>query len=1403
VIIGLDIGSVTCKAVRVNEFLEIQQRAQIRCAGNLAEAIQHVVERVLPSAEKKPITIGITGCGSHSFEWPRGIAVANDIVALALGASQNSSGIKSVIEIGGQTSSWLSLKNKPSSDGDVEILDFAINERCAAGSGAFLEQQASRLKLDIEEFSSLAASADRGATVAGRCSVFAKSDMIHLQQKGTPIEEIAYGICLALARNFVATILKGRTADLPLMLTGGAVKNRGLVRAFGEILDINTEGMKIPDDPLLTSAIGAALFAKRSGMRIETRSFRKFVKDLRTKDKKVQAVLQPLGSADVQGTVEPQPSKDEAVEGYLGVDVGSVSTNMAVIDVTGNVKVGVYLPTRGRPLEVLKEGFARLLEKCHGNLNILGVGTTGSGRYLAGRFLKANAIHNEITCQLISTIRYYPEVDTIFEVGGQDSKFISVKDGQIADFTMNKICAAGTGSFLEEQADQIGIPIEKEFSSLAHRSSSPYDLGSRCTVFMDTELVNALSGGISVSDVCAGLAYSIVRNYLEKVVEERPIGEHIVFQGGVASNPSVVQAFSLWLGKKIDVHPHNRISGAIGAAIFAQRVLDTNESPESLTDRLKERINQPYQVDSFQCRQCSNRCEVNAISIAREKIFFGDTCERYSSQQVWSEESAAPWSSISQDDGLTDLFSERERLLSRLIPEPSSSSLTVGLPRTSYLIEYLPFWTTFFHQLGYNIMVSPPSNNDIFTSGLKSLSVEACLPVKMAYGHIQWLLDRGVDKVVFPSPVSMYKDSPESVLLCPYTEHLPFMVKSAMEGEILTPSVDIHSGIKTFLAGMASITDFLHSNFVRMERAFYLAYQAQMAFSEKIKKMGEKVLEHSLGDRDLKWIVLGKPYNVHDAFLNLNLSKHIQKIGVQAIPQDFIPMESQKLESFPESPPWEYNQKMIQAAIWCLSQPDVYPLILSSFGCGPDAFTLRHLNKILANKPNLFLEIDEHRGEAGLITRLEAFWDEVRASHKRGSKSFSLASVSKKEDIPIEELKKSRFVLPYFADHAVAFAGAFKGAGLDAELLPPPNEESFILGEQYGSGKECHAYAILTGDLVKYARSKRTGGEVYYYPGTKYNCLLSQYEVAMRYLLNDLGIEDLKILAPPSEFLFKLLGNPGLRRLWRGLVAVDFLVKGICERRPYERQKGTCDAVHSENLKDIERGLAGGNFGLYLNQCAERLTQIETYDYQKPRIGVAGDVYTRINPVANHNLFQKLEELGCEVWPAPLIVDEVDFGTQKNLYRSLKEYRFHESAVIGLLSLKKEFETWRVKRSLRSVLPKFSEPGFIEIIENFSPYIGFDNNQLLTLNISKIVDFVKQGADGVINAMCFNCMVGTVSGAIATRIRSDFEDIPIPTLVFSGSDILSEKTKLEAFVYQVQQYAKRKMGSPKLKPRFT
>jgi predicted CoA-substrate-specific enzyme activase len=1383
-ILGIDIGSVNAKAVLLDDTERIRGSWETRSRGCATEALHLLLEKALKDGNHPGIKIGLTGSGREQISSADEIFTCNEIVALAVGASMMESRARSVIEVGGQSTRWLHLEDDTGEVGNFRILDFVLNERCAAGSGAFIEQQAARLKLDIEEFSRLATQATSGAPVAGRCSVFAKSDMIHLQQKGTPVEEITYGLCLAVARNFIGTILKGKRVVPPVLFAGGGAKNGGLVRAFQEVLKLKGRDFLLTQDPSGICALGAALGAKRYGRKIRLTEKENISSLFKAVPYTSRMHLTPLGAMEAAPDQEPCPAHDEYVTGFVGVDVGSVSTNLVVLDEKGEVRAGVYLPTRGRPLEVIREGFERLFEKCRGGLEILGIGTTGSGRYLAGRFLKADVIHNEITTQMMSAHKYFPEADTVFEIGGQDSKYIHMRAGRIHDFTMNKICSAGTGSFLEEQAEQMNIGIEHEFSMLASRSSSPHDLGCRCTVFMDTELAGAVGRGLPVSDIAAGLAYSIARNYLEKVVGNRPVGESIVFQGGVASNPAAVRAFSLILGKEIRVHPYNRISGAIGAALMAAEKVDKSGKISPPTELLRERIRRTYKISSFECRECSNSCQVNRIAIGEETIYFGDTCERYTTRKQVEEqdEVSAP----------LDLFKIRQQVLFEVIRNPENPEGLVGLPVVSFMVEYLPFWAGFFNHLGFGVLPSPSSGSAILEEGLKRLPAETCLPIKLAFGHTQWFSNTDVDWVFFPSLIEPKPH--DSVPLCPYAENIPFMVKSTVELEILTPSVDLSSGPDTFVRGLSPVKRKMQRSTAQLKEAFHAAVKVQQEYYSQIFNRGKDLIENALSASQDIWIVLGKPYNIHDGFANLNLARHMRNLGVLGVPMDFLDLDG-KTDGWPDTPAWRFNQSMMEAALWSCEQRNVYPVIVSNFGCGPDAFMLKHLSRILKDRPHLFLEFDEHRAEAGLITRLEAFFDEVNAKAQIDDDAALPLQRGHMNRADLESLKERRFVLPHFADHAYAFAGALRAVSIEAECLPPPDEKTVSLGERHSSGKECHPYSILAGDLLKLALSERQGDEVFFFPGSRNNCLLHQYGAGMSLLLEEMGISDIEVLAPPTSMMVSLFGMEGITLLWRGLVAIDLLVKAACEKRPYEVKKGITERIHKKNLKDIEIGLAERDFHGAINRCVERLNDIEVRWESRPLVGIAGDIYTRQNPVGNHDLFLKLEELGCEVWPSPFLVDGVDFRMRRDMSQAMLRRRFHESAAIGLLYLKKELETWKVKKDLRGSVHRITEPTFKQIKEFTSPYIGMENNDILLMNIAKMVDFARRGADGVINAICFNCMLGTISEAIASRIRRDCRNIPIPTLIFSGKQTPTEKTKIEAFIFQVQQYAQRKKST--------
>jgi predicted CoA-substrate-specific enzyme activase len=1407
-ILGIDIGSSATKAVLLDEALGLLGYWEHPNRSHPAEAFRAVVAGIFEGSGGRIRALGITGAGRDIIEATPEIFQPNEIVSLALGAARVYPETRSVIEIGAQTSRWVLFDRAGDFSAEPGILDFALNDVCAAGSGSFLEQQAARLKMPIEEFARLATSAKRGAAIAGRCSVFAKTDMIHLQQKGTPPEEIAYGLCQALARNFVATVLKGRESTPPVLLAGGGFRNKGLVNAFREVLRLGEGDCRLAEPPHILGALGAAVGATGHSKGFEIRGPEDLLRLLKPRAPRSKPRAAALGELEVREPEEPSSRPGEFLSAFLGVDIGSVSTNLVLVDGEGKVRAGVYLPTRGRPLEVLKEGYRELLRKCPGGFDLLGIGTTGSGRHLAGTLLQADVVHNEITCQLRSAVHYFPDVDTIFEIGGQDSKFISARDGKILDFAMNKICAAGTGSFLEEQAEILGIRIEDEFSILAAGAAAPADLGSRCTVFMESELADALGRGVAVADISAGLAFSIARNYLEKVVAGRPVGAAVVFQGGVASNPSVVRALALETGREIRVHPHNRISGAVGAAFMArERVREAGKtSPDAAA--VRRRLAQEYAVTSFTCHECTNRCQVNRISFEDGEVFFGDTCERYTAGQGLKPAGTGAGQEGPGAEAGVDLFRERAELLASYVRNPERPSRRIGLPRASLFFEYLPFWTVFFNRLGAAVVVSPENGPEILEGGLRKLAAETCLPVKAAFGHVEWFRDKAVDWIFFPAVLDLRKDAGDSASFCPYTESFSFMARAATSAEILSPFVALNGSREDFLRSVATVRDALDQNDEAIGEAYEAAVEAQADFRARLQARGREVIAWCRKEGQPVWAVIGRPYTLHDPYLNLNLGRHLAKLEVTALPVDLLPLDGTAGLDWPGAPHWRYNRQAIQAALWAVGQEGIEPVILTNFGCGLDAFNLRHFDRILSGKPHLILEFDEHRAEAGLITRIEAFLDEVREARPSGRAAGPPAPPVPLRPKDLESFRTRRFVLPRFADHAFAFSGALKAVGIEAEVLPFPDAATVALGEKHSTGKECHAYSVIAGDFAKLALSERRGNEIFFFPGSKYTCVLAQYDKAMAYLAEDLGITDIDVFAPVGDQLNRILTLKGMTFLYQGLVAIDLLVQALCALRPYEVRKGATDEAHAANLREVEAGLAARDLGPALERCAERLESIAVRREPRPVVGVAGDIFTRINPVANHDLFLKLEELGCEVMPPSFFIDEVDFNVGKGLRTKLFGRKYGTSSVLAILYLRKELEKAKVRRRLGKAVPFAKDPAYGDVVKYTAPYVGIEGNRFLFLNMAKIVDFARRRADGVINAVCFNCMVGAASAVLAAGVRNDYANIPIPTFIYTGSDLVSERTRLEAFVYQVRQYAERKKsrpgdaaGSPKRPPR--
>ncbi len=627
--LAADGGFTWCSAAR--PLLISRYRHSLGDPLGAAEALVSVVQKFVRDVHWDRILV--TGSGARLLEERWGLEHINDFKAIAAATAFLHPEVVTVFEMGGESSKFLRLETDPVA-GRASILDYESNGDCAAGTGSFIEQQATRLRYDIEEVGQVACCAGSAARIAGRCSVFAKSDMIHAQQKGYEPPQILRGLCDAVARNFKGSITKGKLAEPPVAFIGGLAKNAGVVQALREVFRLDERQLFVPEAYAWFGAIGAALLRDEVGARRGRGPVVAGSDAVAGRDSGGLATARPLSLEHVlllRDRVRPYqlPQDGEAEEAYLGIDVGSVSTNLVVLTGAGEVMHEIYVRTDGRPIEVVRAGLQTIVRALGDRIRIRGVGATGSGRELIGELVGADTVNDEITAHKtgamhVSRTLVGEAVDTIFEIGGQDAKFIAIENGVVVDFAMNEACAAGTGSFLEEQAERLGISIKEEFSRLAFQSRQPIHLGERCTVFMEQDVNAWQQRGASREDLVAGLAYSVALNYLNRVVRGRRIGNVIYFQGGTAYNDAVAAAFAGILGKRIVVPPHNGVVGAIGMALMAREKVAGTGRPTQFRGFDLDSVH--YTLREFVCKACSNLCDMQEFTVEGAKTYWGDKC---------------------------------------------------------------------------------------------------------------------------------------------------------------------------------------------------------------------------------------------------------------------------------------------------------------------------------------------------------------------------------------------------------------------------------------------------------------------------------------------------------------------------------------------------------------------------------------------------------------------------------------------------------------------------------------------------------------------------------------------------------------------------------------------------------
>jgi predicted CoA-substrate-specific enzyme activase len=997
--VGIDIGAVSVKAAILGDCEERGDLERLAAGGDFtwltaprlllvsryrralgdplgtAEALVAAIQKHVRGVSWDRIRV--TGRGASLLQDCWSLDRVNEFKAIAAAAGFLHPEVASVFEMGGESSKFLRLAADPES-GRTSILDYETNGDCAAGTGSFIDQQATRLRYDVEEVGSIACSACSAARVAGRCSVFAKSDMIHAQQKGYSPPQILRGLCDAVARNFKGSITKGKPAVPPVAFIGGLARNAGVVQALRELFRFDERQLFVPEAYAWFGAIGAALLQGDGARRGDGSVTGRAAGAVLARNGN-GATTRPLCLENVfllRDRVRPPrlPGDGETQGTYLGIDIGSVSTNLVVLNEQGELLHEIYVRTEGRPIEVVSTGLRTIAAALGDRIRVLGVGTTGSGRELIGELVGADTVNDEITAHktgamYVSQTLLHEPVDTIFEIGGQDSKFIAIENGVVVDFAMNEACAAGTGSFLEEQAERLGISIKEEFARLAFRSRTPVRLGERCTVFMEQDVNAWQQRGATREDLVAGLAYSVALNYLNRVVRGRRIGEVIYFQGGTAYNDAVAAAFAGVLGKRIIVPPHNGVIGAIGMALLARDKVQGTGRPTTFRGFDLSAVR--YSLREFVCKACSNICDMQEFTVEGIKTYWGDKCSDKFRKRSRTERRPV----------IPDLVAQRRRLLLAGYEGPVGSGPRIGVPQAMFFHDRFPFWRAFLEELGCAVLLSDETNRRIAHDGVDLTVAEPCYPIRVAHGHVKDLLDKGVDWILLPNTFNA-EPTPDAVEShwCPWAQTLPFVVRSvprlvSERDRILAPTVHFRRGEPHVARELLPLGRALGASIPRTLRAVARGFAAQQAFRAAVEAEGRAALAVLASSGEPGIVLVGRPYNLYDRAINLDVPGKLRDFyGSNVLPQDCLPLADQDIRDVNDNMYWTSGRRILAAGKLAARFPNLHIIYVTNFKCGPDSY-IKHFLGDACGKPFLSLQFDGHSNDAGMLTRCEAYLD--------------------------------------------------------------------------------------------------------------------------------------------------------------------------------------------------------------------------------------------------------------------------------------------------------------------------------------------------------------------------------------------------------------------------------------------
>ncbi|RLB59680.1 MAG: hypothetical protein DRI34_01010 [Deltaproteobacteria bacterium] len=1396
--IGIDIGALFCKGVAIDDGGNIVRQDYRQHNGNPAGALEQTL-RTLEVSDGQ--SVGITGSAAGLFADTLGVDLL-DITRCQIAALRRlEPRARNIIDIGGGSVTLIQL------DEQGNFLNYATNSLCAANTGSFLDEQAERMGIryqDMQRFEHVA----EPPSVAARCAVFAKSDLIHRQQEGYSKAEMWSGLCRGMTGTMFGTLLNGRPLDAPTAVVGGVAMNREVLRWMehtypGLIL--------VPSQPHLSAALGAALLGKRPRHAVP-RPLPVHHHDIEQRGNydwslTLERSLYPSFEAqeyyrdddDNEVRVLDWPANGQ-LEGWLGIDIGSTSTKLALVDENDRVLVDVYRKTGGDPIgatKLLFRALRHLAERRGGSYRIRGVGTTGSGRKMVGKVIGADAVINEISAHVAGATRVDPSVDTIFEIGGQDSKYMHVVNGHIRDSNMNYVCAAGTGSFVEEQAHKLGYPVDQVGPAVL--GIRPPRTSDRCTVFMEQDVARLVQSGTSPQEALAGVMVSIVKNYLNKVVGNRYRNrEKIFFQGATARNQGLVAAFERVLDCQVVVSPYCHVMGAYGVALLTRAAMAEEEKRETSFRGLDlDRRNISIRKET--CDLCQNHCTISFAQVEGldEEPSWGYMCGRDPDEQKVR---------VNPHDKPLRIRQRLWRQGGGGIPVPDDAPL-VGLPQALTTYSYLPLWRRFLNRLGLRLQLSGQSNDRIRARASALTGAEFCFPAKVAIGHVAELATReGVDYVLVPHMVcEKLNQSTTAAKFCPYTQALPSYCRTALElngidsSRLLSPVVDLRMNEAAQIDKLFEVFGpVLGKSRRELKAAWREAWQVQRQFESACREEGRRIVERARREGQKLILLVGRPYNNFDTGINLGLPQKLAEQGRLVLPLDMLDAPLEELGPRYRNTYWNFGQKILAGIKQVSLNDDLDAVYLTNFNCGPDSFLLSYAEEILGDRPFLALELDEHGADAGYLTRIEAYFDVLRRrppGQPRHDNSF--------RPEPRSLRGRTIWLPPMHPVGTELMAAAFRRHGFDCQALPEEDKESFELGRSVTRGSECLPNALTIGTFLKTMRQHHgRGRHVLFMPTAEGPCRFGQYCTLHRQVLDRAGLEDVAIMSPSSYNSYQGLDEPVRRTIWKTFLAGDALFKATCKVRPYEVISGSSNRLLREKMDYLADYIESGGDPLdVLADCLEDFRNIETSGQPRPLVGVVGEIYIRCNPFANEDVIGAIERFGGEAWLAPIsewILYTV--ATQRISFRD----RNRNFLARWLSELKNMYIFRQEHRAQRASLPLLAdrqEPPIESVIEagaRFMP-VNFEGEALIT--IGRAAKFAEQGASLVVNCAPFGCMPGTLTTAIFRKLAPEL-GIPVVSMFYDGTG--NQNQRLEVYLHnavrQAEQAEEQRPSRPSRRP---